>query len=477
MKKFITTTLPYSNASLPHVGAAFEFILADVIADYWRLTLGPDNVRLNIGLDEHGQKIAQKARELGLDPQAYVDLNAQSWRDCCDALGITYDNFYRTTDKRHKENVLRLTEQLSPFIYEREYSGWYCVGCESYKTEKELIPSTTVGTNYVPARCTIHRQECQWLSETVKCFDIQKFAPSIEDRLVDKSLSNELRNILANDFDFPITRSNVQWAIPFEDGTLHCWWEALQNYVFAAGLYDEGDDFAGWWANSLQLCGKDNLKFQAYIFQAILLAAGLPQTQGVLVHGTILDEKGAKMSKSEGNVVDPIAQLEKYGKGPLRYYLTLGINTYGDTAFSEEELVKAWNNEVVGGFGNLVARTLHLVDIQGVDVEVEPSAQFQERNGQQLAAVRLAFQRYDFYEVRRLLNLWVSELNRRINDERPFDASVVNRHEIIREIYLSLDDIAPFYTIILKDPAIFEALLAKKKVILFKKLEVAHAAV
>lgn len=470
MKRFITTTLPYSNGPI-HCGAAFEFVLADVIAGFWRQRYGrPEDVRLNIGLDEHGQKIAQKAKELGLDPQVYCDQNAEEWISACESLGISYDRFYRTSDPEHKKNVLRFTEQLAPFIFESDYTGLYCVGCEAYKTEREVIGG----------RCSIHGHRLTPTTERVKCFDIKRFAASVEDRLVDKSLSNELKNILANDFDFPITRQNVEWAIPFEGGTLHCWWEALTNYVFAAGLYDEGDDFSGWWANSLQLCGKDNLKFQAYIFQAMLLAAGLSQSKEVLVHGIILDEKNKKMSKSDGNVVDPIAQLKKYGRGALRYYLTLGLNTYGDTAFSEGDLVKIWNTEVIGGFGNLVARILHHVDT--LDVNVEDELKISIDSGRYDAhrelidsthgALNKAFEAYDFFTVRKLLNEFVSALNRRINDERPFDPATPDRKLIVAEIFKGVQLVAKFYSIILKDERIAEALEGRKKVILFDKLTV-----
>lgn len=464
VKKFITCTLPYGNASRPHCGAAFEFVLADVIAEYWRSVLGADNVRLNIGLDEHGQKIAQKAAELGLEPQEYCDRTAVSWIESCKTLGISYDIFYRTTDPQHKENAVRLFgEELKDFIYERDYHGLYCVGCESYKTEKEVING----------RCAIHGYELTPTTERVKCFDIQRLSSRIEDRLVDKTLSAELKNILAADFDFPITRKNVEWAIPFGDATLHVWPEALSNYLFAAGLYDDQDTFEEWWANSLQLCGKDNLKFQAYIFQAILLARGLPQTKEILVHGTILDEKGAKMSKSLGNVVDPIVQLEKYGRGALRYYLTLGLNTYGDTAFSEKDLVNIWNTEVVGGFGNLVARTLHLVDISGLEPNSFPrTSENASHRVKRTLELRDAFKQYDFHSVRQLLNQWVGHLNARINLERPFDVNVPDRKRIIFEIYADLISIAPFYQIILKDERVTKVLEGRKKVILFDKLKV-----
>jgi methionyl-tRNA synthetase len=462
-KKFITCTLPYVNAPRPHVGAAFEFVLADIIAEYWRTRIGSDNVRLNIGLDEHGQKIAQKAQEEGLTPQEYCDRTAKSWIESCDALGISYDVFYRTSDEQHKKNAVRLFgEDLKEFIYERDYEGLYCVGCESYKTQKEVVNG----------RCAIHGYELPLNRERIKCFDIQKFAPNIEDRLLDKTLSKELKNIIAADFDFPITRNNVEWAIPFEGSTLHVWPEALANYLFAAGLYSDPENFQEWWANSVQLCGKDNLKFQAYIFQAILLAKGLPQTKDILIHGTILDEKGNKMSKSLGNVVDPTVQLEKYGRGALRYYLALGLNTYDDTAFSERELVNIWNKEVVGGFGNLVARTLHLVDISGLEPTNFPrtAEDASQRVGRTLDLIK-AFDTYDFHAIRQQLNEWVGYLNARINNERPFDEDAKDRKRIIFEIYTDLVGISKFYSIILRDERITKALEGRKKVILFEKLK------
>ena len=466
-KKFITTTLPYSNNPFGgHIGHAFEFVLADVIADYWRSRLGDGNVRLNIGLDEHGQKIVHKAEEFGyISTQEYCDFAADNWKQFADKLGISYDNFYRTTDPKHKANAVRLfNEELTEFIYERDYEGLYCIGCEAYKTPKEIAND----------RCSIHGYELKWTSERLKCFDLKRFSADIEDRLVDKTLSKELRNIIASDFDFPITRNSVDWGVKLPDGsTLYLWGEALSNYIFAAGLYNDNDTFEDWWVNSLQLCGKDNLKFQAYIFQAILLARGIPQTKEILIHGTILDEKGNKMSKSLGNVVDPIVQLEKYGRGALRYYLTLGLNTYGDTAFSEKELVNIWNTEVVGGFGNLVARTLHLIDITDLDPSHFPTTveNASQRLGRTLDLLK-AFDTYDFHSIRERLNQWVSHLNGRINDERPFDVNVADRKRIISEIHTDLTIIAKFYRIILKDDRITKVLEGRKKVILFEKLKV-----
>lgn len=467
-KKFITTTLPYCNALHFHIGAAFEFVLADIIAAYWRNKIGDKNVYFNIGSDEHGQKIFQKSVECGYNsPQEYCDDIASQWKEDCKKLGINYDNFYRTTDKVHKENTLKFIEdKLSDFIYERDYTGLYCVGCESYKTDKEIVDG----------KCSIHGQDLQSLSERVKCLDIQRIAPLIKDVLVDKSLSLELSNILSNDFDFPITRSNVEWAIPFGEGrTLHCWAEALLNYIFAAGYYQNSDEFSQYWGNSLQLCGKDNLKFQAYIFQAILIAAGIPQTSEILVHGTILDKNGNKMSKSLGNVVNPLDQLEKYGLGPLRYYLTFGLNTYNDSSFNEEDLVRIWNSEVVGGYGNLISRVLHLADIQGIDVNnIAVGSEYSNKVSELKKEVCDSFESYDFSKSRELINSWVRTLNKRINDERPFDLSVSNREDIISEILYAVKELSIFYSFILKNDEIQDKINLGKKVILFPRLELKH---
>ncbi len=471
-KKFITTTLPYVNNPFGgHIGHAFEFILADAIAEYWRWKLGKENVRLNIGLDEHGQKISQKASELGYESaQDYCDFAASNWKTFVQKLGISHNVFYRTTDSQHKEDVRRLfEEELKDYIYEKEYSGLYCVGCEAFKTERDSINGI----------CIDHKTELVPLTEQVKCLDIHRFASQIEDRLIDKSLSNELKNIVATPFDFPITRKNVDWGVKLSDGsTLYVWAEALSNYIFAAGYYRDRDEFNEWWEHSLQLCGKDNLKFQAYIFQAMLLAAGAKQTAEILVHGIILDEKNEKMSKTVGNVVDPIVQIDRYGLSALRYYLTLGLSTYSDSSYAEKELAKIWNTEILGGLGNLVARTTHLVDLHAVDIENVVCPQDWASHCQnKKKEVESAFEHYDFHKVRELLNIWVGELNKRINDERPFDLNTSNRQQIIGEIHHALRLLCPFYAIILKDTRILDALQSKKKVILFQKIELDQAIV
>jgi len=194
------------------------------------------------------------------------------------------------------------------------------------------------------------------------------------------------------------------------------------------------------------------------------------------VHGTILDEKGTKMSKSLGNVVDPSVQLDKYGASPLRYYLALGLSTHGDSAYSEKDLVNIWNTEVVGGFGNLIARTLHLIDIKEVQVNGFPiSGAYLEQRVKRSFELHQAFKGNDFYRVRLLLNEWVGWLNARINDERPFDDSVDNRKQVIAEIHGDLVCLSKFYGVLLKDERIESALSQSKKVILFQKLEVKDA--
>lgn len=455
-KFYISTTLPYSNAKRGHIGHCFEFVLADVIAEYYRLKLGKENVFLNVGLDEHGVKILQKSIEENFEnPQDYCDFVSGKWKEFCADIKINYDNFYRTTDPKHKENVLRFYNEIKEHIYEKEYEGQYCIGCEAFITEKEIING----------QCPIHHTELVKTKEKNKFFDLKKFTPLIKDVLIDKSISPELANLLKEEFDLSITRENVKWGIETGDGDVfYVWYEALQNYLFAIKYYEDREYFNQFWENSLIICGQDNLKFQAAIFQALLLAKGISQTKEILVHGTILDSYGNKLSKTTGNIIDPIEQVSKYGLDAVRYYLFFGLNTFGNSKYSEEELVNLWNADIVNGLGNLISRLLHLIDIKKVKVPDEIKA---------YPEIDKAFESYNFSEVRNLLNNVISNCNKRITDERPFDKNCPNPEQILSEIYTDIKSILPYYKIVLKDHAekLDTAFIENKKAILFARKE------
>ena len=292
-------------------------------------------------------------------------------------------------------------------------------------------------------------------------------------------MSNELANILKDDFDLSITRKNVTWGVKHENGdTFYVWFDALLNYLFSIGYYDDREKFNEYWSNSIQICGKDNLKFQSYIFPALCLAAGIPQTNEVLIHGMILDEKGQKMSKSIGNVIDPIEQKNKFGLLPLKYYLIFGLNTFKSSKYSENDLIDLWNSDIVNGLGNTTARILHLIDIKNIDVSGRSYHELLDDTfKKQLEADRVnietLFEAYDFHGVRLALNSIIFELNQRIANEKPFDKNCTDYDRILRELYFKLNNIIPFYQIILKEKYWDFKLcfLENKKVILFEKIQ------
>lgn len=465
MKKYISTTLPYIN-SQAHAGHAWEWVIADLVAEFYRMKLGKENVWLNVGIDEHGTKVAQAAELDGCDPKEFCDRAATRWMAFCILLDINYDSFYRTTSQSHKFHVRKFYNEIKQHTYTKEYNGNYCIGCEAYVTDKEAVNGM----------CPIHKQALIPQSETNVFLDLIKFAPQIKNVLVDKSISAELENLLKEPFDLSITRQNVKWGIPTGEGdsVFYCWFEALTNYIFAIDYYEEPERFKEFWESSLIICGKDNLKFQAYILQAMLLANGIPQTKEVLVHGMILDSKGVKMSKSLGNVIDPVEQIRRYGLDAVRYYLAFGLNTFGDSKYSEGDLKTLWNADIVDGLGNLIARLLHLIDIRDVDIsETKVSGYRWDRIYYTQYKVDVAFCHYDFKGVRDLLNGTIARLNKTINDSKPFSKDCVNYAEILNEIYFELTGILPYYKLILKrhDYALDTAFAGMKKAIVFKKLE------
>lgn len=461
--KYITTTLPYIN-STPHIGHCFEFVLADVISEFHRLN---STVFFNVGIDEHGQKVYAKAIEEGYsNTQDYCDALADKWKEFCSLLNISYDNFYRTTDAKHKEDVLKFYNEIKEqHIFSKKYTGNYCVGCEAYITEKEIGEGN---------KCQIHKTELISTEETNKFFNLSEFSDLIQDVLVDKSKSIELKNIIQDKFDLSITRQNVKWGIDTGDNDVfYVWFEALLNYIFAVKYYQDKEFFNSYWNNSLIICGKDNLKFQAYILQALLLSNNVPQTSQVLVHGNILDKDGIKLSKTIGNVIDPVKQVETYGVDAVRYYLVFGLNTFIDSKYSEQELVRKWNNEVVNGLGNLISRLLHLIELRGVVLDKNSlTEKCSNRIKTNSESLNNAFGLYDFKAVGVLLNEIVFSLNKAIVVEKPYDKSSSNYAEVLNDLYFELKELIPYYGIVLKEHKhkLEEAFEVNKKTILFEKI-------
>ncbi len=363
MRKFyITTTLPYVNAE-PHIGHALEMIQADAIARYHRM-LG-DEVIFNTGTDEHGLKIYRNAIEQGQDPQSYVDHYAAQFSLLKDGLHLSFDRFIRTTDTHHKAAAQEFWRRClaNGAIYKKNYKIKYCVGCELEKTDSELVDG----------RCQLHPnlviEEIEEENYFFKFSDYQKkllkFYEQNPQFVLPESRFHEIEKFVEQGLrDFSISRlkSKMPWgiAIPGDDEqVMFVWFDALVNYISTLGWPENTEVFSGFWPG-VQIAGKDNLRQQSAIWQAMLMAAGLPNSKQVLIHGFITSE-GQKMSKSLGNVVNPMEVAQKYGVDPLRYYLLREIPSNEDGDFSYKNLEGRYNSDLANGLGNLVQRVATLV--------------------------------------------------------------------------------------------------------------------
>src|SRR3989338_5215817 len=362
MEKFyITTAIPYPNGQ-PHVGFALEIIQADVLARYHR-QLGHD-VFFVTGVDEHGLKVYRSAQKEGVDFQTYVDRNSEEFRELKEVLNISYDDFIRTTDqKRHWPGAQKLWLENIEDIFEKEYSGLYCVGCEAFITEKELING----------KCLEHGIAPELIKEKNYFFRLSKYKDEIKKliesdvlKIIPVSRKNELLNILKNSEDFSISRpkEKLSWGVPVPNDSeqvQYVWYDALVNYATAIGYGRDEELFKKWWPADVHLIGKGILRFHAIYWVAMLLAAKLPVPKSILVHGYVSIE-GEKISKSIGNVISPKTVVEKYGTDALRYFLIREIPTSEDGDFSEAKLVDRYNGDLANNLGNLVSRVAKLVE-------------------------------------------------------------------------------------------------------------------
>src|SRR3989344_422497 len=361
MKKsfYITTTLPYVNAR-PHIGMALEVVQADALARYRRLQ--GDEVLFNFGTDEHGQKILDAAKKEGKDPQKYTDEYSATFQKLKGALNLSYDLFVRTTDSHHKLAAQEFWRRCvkAGDIYKKNYKIKYCVGCELEKTDSELVEG----------KCALHpKLEIEFIDEENYFFRLSKYQGALlelykkEDFLIPRFRLNEMIAFIEREGleDFSISRlkSKMPWGVDVPDDSMqvmYVWFDALVNYISTLGWPEDEEKFSKFWPG-LQLAGKDQVRQQAVMWQAMLMSAGLPTTKQIFIHGFI-NSGGQKMSKSLGNVIDPVAIVEEYGIDALRYFLLREIHPYEDSDFTTERFKEAYNANLANGIGNLVSRVM-----------------------------------------------------------------------------------------------------------------------
>ena len=371
MKKFyITTTAPYVNAE-PHIGFALEIIQADAVARYHKL-IG-DEVAFGFGTDEHGVKIYRKALEQKKEPQKYCDEYAKKFDDLKKLLNLSVTHFIRTTDKTHVQAAKKFWKRCyaNGDIYKKNYQIKYCVGCELEKTDSELEKN----------RCPFHPNlEIEIYNEENYFFRFSNYQKKLlklyqdnpnfvlpKSRLVD--ITTFVKKGL-QDFSISRLKSKMPWGIDVPNDPKHVmyvWFDALIYYISNLGWPEKKDEFDKWWP-VVQLAGKDNLRQQTAIWQAMLMSAGLTPSKQVVIHGFITSE-GQKMSKSLGNVVDPIKLIKKYGIDAVRYYLLREIPPFDDGDFSDARMKELYNSDLANELGNLVLRITTLAEKDKISIK------------------------------------------------------------------------------------------------------------
>lgn len=363
---YLTTAIDYANGD-PHIGHAYEKIGADVIARYRRLR--GDRVHLLIGMDEHGQKVAQAASERGVSPQEFVDDVSGRFRACWDRLRVSYDQFIRTTEPAHKQGaralIKRIHECTPDDFYEKEYEGWYCVGCELFKRDNEIVEG----------RCVLHpTRELQWTKERNWFFRLSKYQGFLRrlfeerpDFLLPETRRNEMLALLEQGLeDISITRSRLAWAIPFpipsstgETQGTWVWFDALPNYLTATGFPDPV--WRERWPADLHIIGKDITRLHCVVWPAMLQAAELPLPRRVWAHGFV-NVGGERLSKSAGVKLDLGEAIARFGPDAFRYFLMREVPFDTDGSFSWERFEERYVADLANALGNLASRTVAMVE-------------------------------------------------------------------------------------------------------------------
>ncbi|MCX6713984.1 MAG: methionine--tRNA ligase [Candidatus Vogelbacteria bacterium] len=448
---YITATLPYVNAPL-HLGHALEFVRADAIARYKKL-VGFD-VYFNTGTDEHGLKIYDKAKEKNLSVKEFVDQGFETFKDQLKMFGVSEAiHFVRTTDPRHEKAVQEFWRRVSAngYIYKKNYEAKYCVGCESEKTDSELESG----------ECPLHPgQALVLINEENYFFKYSAFTDRLlefydknPNFVIPESRLNEIRNFVKGGLqDFSISRlkSKMPWgiAVPGDDEqVIYVWFDALVNYIStldwpysAKASQGEPDLFEKYWVNGTptQYCGKDNLRFQTAMWQAMLMSAELPNSHQVIINGFITGEGGIRMSKTLGNVIDPRDIAKEYGTDALRYFLLKEISSFEDSPFTIERFKESYNSGLANGLGNLSSRILTLSEKY-----LEKCPEIPEKTD-----LTDYFKFYEEFDLKKAMDyIWdkIQILDKKIQATEPFKVIKVDEakgKEMITDLVLELYTIA-----------------------------------
>lgn len=409
-KFYLTTTLPYVNAS-PHIGFALEIIQADTICRIHRL-LG-DEVVFNFGTDEHGVKIYRKALEEGKDPQDYVDEYALKFDDLKRALNLSYTHFIRTTNSDHKKAAQEFWKKClsNGDIYKKKYSVKYCVGCELEKTDSELTDG----------RCPVHpNMEIELIEEDNYFFAFSKYQDILlkfysenPDFVIPSGKFTEIKSFVKEGLqDFSISRlkNKMPWGIDVPDDpdqVMYVWFDALINYISTLGWPNEDSEYKDYWPG-YQVAGKDNLRQQSAMWQAMLLSAGLPTSKQVFIHG-FMTVDGQKISKSLGNVISPFELVQKYGTDALRYYMLAKVHPWEDSDFSYEKFENAYTSDLANGLGNLVSRVAGMAQKANYSGEKDVDRKPDERIVTAIASYRFDEAIKIIWDIVRVTDVYVNE--------------------------------------------------------------------
>jgi methionyl-tRNA synthetase len=437
---YVTTPIYYVNDK-PHVGHAYTTIMADVFARYQRKIKGKEKVFFLTGTDEHGSKVAKSAKANNLSPQEFADFISESYKKVWSELDISYDEFFRTTDLRHEKVVQDYLQQLydNGYIYKSKYKGLYCVGCEKFLQFDEISNNVCI---YHPNTPPVEQEEENYF------FKLKDVSSAVLDEIKKqgyKILPLERENEIVSKIrgginDVSISRSGVSWGIPLpwdKSQTVYVWVDALLNYYSATKIYPDKEKF---WPPSLHLMAKDILWFHALVWESLLLANKIELPKAIFAHGFFTVD-GQKMSKTLGNIIDPIDLVKEYGSDATRYLLISSFSFGNDGDISLEKFKEKYNSDLANGVGNLVARIAKLCETSGFENTNKQNCEFSAEVTKYMG---------QFRPDEALKSIWkiIAVLDKDIGDDKPWqlepDKLKVKLQSYVERIQSIASDLEPF---------------------------------